>query len=224
MKISYPVKNNGIDLLMKILAACVVCFIITNSYAQVSDISDVGDSSYYIAYIPKYECSAGIAHSYLPGIFTNGGFYPDNLEFSGWINQRLYWQAGIFFLHSVTEIIPADSLLNIPADTSLKSAYFQPGYAFYAGTTLKLFLFKNAYFTPALNLFFDKYQGDTRERWSVTMGPVAAFEYFVSNRFSLRADLFSFNLGIGSSGTFLITTHRVLGIGLRYSFDVQKKE
>jgi hypothetical protein len=192
-------------------------------FAQEID-STALDSSYNIVYIPKYEWSIGLEHSYVPGIFIPDGSTPDNVEIAGWITQRYYWQAGAFHVHAIDQFIEADSVLNLPADTISKSVYFQAGYAFYVGTALKLFLFRNAYFTPSLNLYFDKYEGNPNENWLISIGPTAAVEYFIFNRISIRADFFNFNFGVGGSGNFLVTTHRILGLGIRYNFDIKRQD
>lgn len=191
--------------------------------AQVPDSTAANDTLFYYTYIPKYEWSVGIEHSYIPGMFAQDAFYPDNIEISFWAHQRLYLRAGAFHIGSITQINPSDPNLNIPGDTVSKAVYFQAGSFFYAGGTLKLFLFRNAYFTPSIDFYFDKYSITEPDSWSISVGPSAAIEYFISNRFSLRADLFNINIGIGSSGKFpLLTTHRILGLGVRYSFDMKK--
>ena len=209
MSLAVAAINPAADFVKKALVLSFFVILYKGSSAQVIDSTTAEDSSFYIAYIPKYDWSFGIEHSYIPGIFTQNAFLPDNIEVSWWLNQRFYLQAGIF----------AESADTVPGTT-----FFSHGFSIYAGTTLKLFLFSNAYFTPSFNLYFDKYPANTvLETWSIALGPTASFEYFLSNRVSLRADLFNVNIGIASPFFFsdfpIITLHRFLGLGIRYSFN-----
>lgn len=209
MSLVIAAMNPAAVFLKKVIVLSFFVIFCKTSSAQVIDSTTAEDSSFYIAYIPKYDWSFGIEHSYVPGIFTQNAFFPDNLEVSWWLNQRFYLQAGIF----------AESADTVPGTT-----FFTHGWAIYGGTSLKLFLFRNGYFTPSMNIYFDKYPvNSVLQEWSVSIGPTAAFEYFISNRISLRADLFNVNIGIASPFFFkdfpVITLHRFLGLGVRYSFN-----
>src|SRR5437762_2220937 len=72
---------------------CSLCFFKPSS-AQVADSTAAEDTFYYYTYIPKYEWSVGVEHSYIPGILKKDAFYPDNIEISFWLHQRLYFRAG----------------------------------------------------------------------------------------------------------------------------------
>jgi hypothetical protein len=209
MSLAVAAMNPAAVFLKKALMLSFFIILFKSSSAQVIDSTAAEDSTFYIAYIPKYDWSLGIEHSYIPGIFTQNAFRPDNLEVSWWLNQRFYLQAGIF---------------SASADTVPGTSFFTHGFAIYAGTTLKLFLFRNGYFTPSLNIYFDKYPANAvLEDWSIALGPTASFEYFISDRISFRADLFNVNIGIASPFFFsdfpVITLHRILGLGVRYSFN-----
>ena len=145
-----------------------------------------------------------IEHSYIPGIFIYGAFIPDNFEYAHRITRKLYLQGGVF----------AQSADEIPGET-----FFTTGFGLYAGATMKFHLFKEAYFTPALNIYFDYDAENIFYRETFTIGPTVAFEYFLSNRFSLRLDLLNVNFGIGlPEGDVVGTVHRLIGIGGRYNF------
>lgn len=209
MSLAVAAMNPAAVFLKKAFLLSIFVILYKGSSAQVIDSAMVEDSSISIAYIPKYDWSIGLEHSYIPGIFTQNAYFPDNLEVAWWLKQRFYMQAGLFFQS---------------ADTVPGTTFFTHGFAIYGGATLKLFLFPNAYFTPSLNLTFDKYPDNTvLEQWSISIGPTASFEYFLSNRVSLRADLFNVNIGIASPYFFsdfpVITLHRILGLGVRYSFN-----
>ncbi len=178
--------------------------------AQSSDTIAESDTLYNVVFIPKYEVSVGIEHSYIPGIFVAQAFAPDNFEIQWWLKQRFYLQSGIF--SASTDDVPGTS-------------FFKSGFGAYAGITMKLFLFRNAYFTPSVNLYFDKYGQDSNQEWSLAIGPTASFEYFIFNRLSLRGDLFNINIAAShpnftGDGPFL-TIHRFLGLGVRYNFDLR---
>jgi len=201
----------GIRLLRRIFLFFSVLFLFKQGMAQVTEPGpEVDTSLYYISYIPKYSWSVGIEHSYIPVIFTESAYLPDNIEVSFWLKQQFYFQVGVY---------------TQPADTIPGLLLFSRGFAAYAGVTMKLFLFRNAYFTPSLNLCFDKYPRENTKDWSLTIGPTASFEYFILNRFSLRADLFNVNIGFRTpdvSENFpTVTIHRLLGLGIRYNFDLK---
>jgi len=158
---------------------------------------------------PRYNLAVSIEYSYVPGIFLYGAFYPDNLEFTGRISQKVCLQGGIF----------AQSGDQVPGES-----FFEDGFAIYIGGTMKFFLFKNCYFTPAANVYVDVYKNTVLDDWSITIGPTLAFEYFFSDRFSLRLDVINVNIGIGFPNTDLIgTLHRLAGVGVKYNFNLNVK-
>ncbi len=169
----------------------------------------VADTSFYIVYVPRYEVSIGVEHSNVPAIFLSNAYIPDNYEVEWRVKNRTYMQAGLF----------AVSASDVPGEY-----FFTNGFGVYTGASLKLFLFKNAYFNATWNLIYDQYgKSDSVHNWSISTGPTAAFEYFVTDRFSLRLDAFNVNIAVGSPEGFshiFYTVHRLLGLGVRYNFDV----
>ena len=156
---------------------------------------------------PLYHHAVSIEHSYIPGIFIDGAFIPDNIEYTGRITQKLYLQGGVF----------AQNADEIPGAT-----FFTTGFAFYAGATVKFYLFRHTYFTPALNLYYDHYRENVLYQATITIGPTVAFEYFISDRLSLRLDAVNINIGIGlPNADFVGTVHRFIGIGCKYNFDLK---
>ena len=174
-------------------------------------------SAQYYQFNPKYKWSIGIEHSSIPIMFTQHTYFPDNIEISQWIRKHKYWQVGIIFVPLADEYTQTDSLLNIKGDTITKPIYFQSRIAFYGGFAYKLYLAKKFYLTPSLNFYLEDFYYDT-DNWALAVGPTAAFEYFITNHFSIRADVFNFNFAISSTGNFLVTLHRIMGLGVRYNF------
>jgi len=171
------------------------------------------DTSVIINYIPKYSWTVGIEYSYVTQIFQSPAtYYPDNFEVEWWIKNRLYGEAGIHLYSQYHK--------------STGNEY--EGFSTYAGATFKLFMFRNAYFTPAWSIYFEPNSNSSDTVGSfLGTGPTAAFEYFIKNRLSFRLDLVNLTFGYhfspdpGESGT-KITTYRVLGLGVRYNFDLRK--
>ncbi|HYV93436.1 MAG TPA: hypothetical protein VE978_16810 [Chitinophagales bacterium] len=174
-------------------------------------------SAQYYLFNPKYKWSIGIEHSNTPVIFTQHDYLPDNIEISQWIAKHRYWQVGVIYVPLTDETTQTDTFLNIKGDTISKPIYFQSRFAIYGGYSLKLYMGKRMYFTPSLNLYIEDFYYDT-DNWALAVGPTTAFEYFFTNHFSLRLDLFNFNFALSSSGNFLVTLHRVIGMGVRYNF------
>jgi len=175
------------------------------------------DTTVYIAYIPRFSWAIGIAYSSLLAPFNSGSGYPDKIEVQAWIKNRLYLQCIAYTF--------ADGNLD-------NNDYFNRGFALSVGVALKLFLFRNAYFIPSANLYFDDYPPDNDSRWSLTLGPTIAFEYlFFQNRFSAEATIVDLAWGISATrdstgnqnslGTRL-TAHQYLGMGIKYNFDLKK--
>jgi hypothetical protein len=179
-------------------------------------VSKAASAQYYL-FNPKYHWSIGIEHSNTPAMWTEHIFLPDNIEISQLIRKHKYRQVGVIYVPLTDEITQTDSLLNIKGDTISKPIYFQTHIAFYGGWAYKLYLAKNFYLTPSLNFFIEDIYYDTNN-WALAVGPSAAFEYFFTNHISARVDLFNFNFAISTSGNFLVTLHRVMGLGLRYNF------
>jgi hypothetical protein len=155
---------------------------------------------------PFYYNAISIEHSYLPAVVIYEYLLPDNIEYSQRISKRIYLQAG-FFTENADEVPGKD--------------FFENGFAVYAGGSMKFYLFRHAYFTPALNIYYDVYgQKNVIYDGSFTIGPTIAFEYFISNRFSLRLDVVNLNVGAGiPNGDFLGTVHRYFGVAGRYNFN-----
>lgn len=69
-------------------------------------------------------------------------------------------------------------------------------YALYAGGLMKFRVINHFYFTPSLDLYFhrDKYK-EERNNFYLGLGPSFGFEYFVSNRISLKTEIMGMSLG-----------------------------
>ncbi|MFI5135136.1 MAG: hypothetical protein ACHQD9_04740 [Chitinophagales bacterium] len=177
------------------------------------------DTTVYVTYIPRFSWSAGIAYSSLLAPFNSGSAFPDKLEIQAWIRNRLYLQCNAYSF--------SDGELD-------NSDYFNRGFALSAGAALKLFLFRNTYFVPSLNLYFDDYPPGSDARWSLTIGPTIAFEYFfLRNRFSAEVTIVDLTWGISAKNdstanqnslSTRLTAHQYLGLGVRYNFDLKKSK
>ncbi|MBA3649499.1 MAG: hypothetical protein H0W62_13275 [Chitinophagales bacterium] len=107
------------------------------------------------------------------------------------------------------------------------------GVKVFAGGKLKFKLFKNAYFNPSFNGFLKYSSGVEINRAPdkllyIGAGPSIGFEYFLSKRISLTANLFGIAYGfpvyqsnkissIRKFGSFDV--YRFLGIGIHYNFN-----
>lgn len=174
-------------------------------------------SAQYYLFNPKLKWSLGIEHSNPAVMVTQHDFLPDNIEISHWIRKHRYWQLGVIYVPLTDEITQSDPRLNIIGDTISKPIYFQSRIALYGGFAYKLYMRKKLYFTPSFHFYLEDYYFD-RDNWAFAFGPTSAFEYFITNHFSLRLDLFNFNFAIASSGNFIVTLHRLAGVSLRYSW------
>ena len=172
------------------------------------------DTTVVINYIPKYSWSAGIGYRGIPYSIDLENPYPDNVEIQGWLGQRWYAQVGGFYSVDLSEQGKKDSAKQ---------------YGFYGGVTMKLFLFRNAYFIPSLNLFYDKGIENGDLNWSINAGPTLAFEYFILNRFSMTADIINLSFGYISRNdnspctdcNSIFSMQKFLGVGVRYNFDLK---
>lgn len=174
------------------------------------------DTSVVVNYIPKYSWAVGAAYSSIPGAIDVEQYFPDNYEVQCWLADRWFVQAGVF-------------LVSEKSDSG--TLYAKGGFGLYAGGTLKLFLFKNAYLIPSLNLYYDQASSESDEKWALTLGPTLAFEYFLGNRISFTADIVNLSWGYVAleptsqqpdDSDFRFLVHKALGMGIRYNFNLGK--
>src|SRR6187399_3061988 len=131
--------------------------------------------TYPISYIKEF--SNYPSFSYAPAIGLSAEFR---------IKNKFYGEFGF---------LPTSEAINFNTTFS--------NYTFYAGGLMKFPLFKHAYFTPSVELYYMKnlplsgpsYLFPKNEDY-FGIGPTIGFEYFISKRFSVNTDILCFSYGL----------------------------